>query len=103
MAVQIRRLSADEAAKAFPKRGQMDLTEYVNALRPLQAGDAAEVQLGDLSSRAVKRRVGQAAKQLGYGLKWAREASGNALSFQVRQGATSRAHNGRRGRKRKVA
>ena len=32
VAVQIRKLSSDEAAKVFPKRGQMDLSEYADAL-----------------------------------------------------------------------
>src|SRR5207237_9575096 len=64
--VQIRKLSSDEAAKVFPKRGQMDLSEYTDALRELQPGDAAEIELGPLSSRALKRRLGQAAKQTGY-------------------------------------
>ena len=36
--VSIRKLSSDEAAKVFPKRGQMDLSEYADALRELRAG-----------------------------------------------------------------
>ena len=106
MAVQIRKLSAEEAAKVFPKRGQMDLSEYAGALAQLQPGDAAEIELGGLSSRALKRRLGQAAKQTGYSLKWARDTGGGALRFQVREarGATTqtRARNGRRGRRRKT-
>ena len=106
MAVQIRKLSAEEAAKVFPKRGQMDLSEYAGALAQLQPGDAAEIELGGLSSRALKRRLGQAAKQTGYSLKWARDTGGGALRFQVREarGVTTqtRARNGRRGRRRKT-
>ena len=104
MAVQIRKLSAEEAAKVFPKRGQMDLSEYASALAQLQPGDAAEIELGGLSSRALKRRLGQAAKQTGYSLKWARDTGGGALRFQVREarGAQTRARNGRRGRRRKT-
>ena len=103
MAVQIRKLSAEEAAKVFPKRGQMDLSEYAGALSQLQPGDAAEIELGGLSSRALKRRLGQAAKQTGYSLKWARDTGGGALRFQVREarGGGSRARNGRRGRRRR--
>src|SRR5437016_14179602 len=101
--VQIRKLSTDEAAKVFPKRGQMDLSEYTDALRELQPGDAAEIELGALSSRALKRRLGQAAKQTGYSLKWARDGGTGVLRFQVREarGAQTRARNGRRGRRRK--
>jgi hypothetical protein len=104
VAVQIRKLSAEEAAKVFPKRGQMDLSEYAGALSQLQPGDAAEIELGGLSSRALKRRLGQAAKQTGYSLKWARDTGGGALRFQVREarGGQTRARNGRRGRRRKA-
>src|SRR5207253_2947558 len=83
--VQIRKLSSDEAAKVFPKRGQMDLSEYADALRELSPGDAAEIEIGPLSSRALKRRLGQAAKQTGYSLKWARDGGGGVLRFQVRE------------------
>src|SRR5919202_1868261 len=101
--VQIRKLSSDEAAQVFPKRGQMDLREWVEALRELQPGDAAEIELGQLSSRALKRRLGQAAKQTGYSLKWARDGGSGALRFQVREarGTQAKARNGRRGRRRK--
>ena len=64
MAVQLRKLPPDEAAKVFPKRGQMDLSEYSAALREFQPGDSAEVVLQELSSRALKRRLGQAANGL---------------------------------------
>jgi hypothetical protein len=99
--VQIRKLSSDEAAKVFPKRGQMDLSEYADALRELQPGDAAEIELAGLSSRALKRRLGQAAKQTGYSLKWARDGGGGVLRFQVREarGMQPKARNGRRGRR----
>ena len=105
MAVSIRKLSSDEAAKVFPKRGQMDLSEYADALRELQPGDAAEIDLAGLSSRALKRRLGQAAKQTGYSLKWARDSGSGQLRFQVREsrGTVPKARNGRRGRRRKAA
>lgn len=103
MPVQIRKLTTDEAAKVFPKRGQMDLSEYADALGQLQPGDAAEIELGALSSRALKRRLGQAAKQTGYSLKWARDAGTGVLRFQVREarGAQIKPRNGRRARRRK--
>lgn len=102
--VQIRKLTSDEAAKVFPKRGQMDLSEYTDALRELQPGDAAEIELGVLSSRALKRRLGQAAKQTGYSLKWARDGGTGVLRFQVREvkGTQTRPRNGRRGRRRRT-
>ena len=103
--VSIRKLTSDEAAKVFPKRGQMDLSEYADALRELQPGDAAEIDLAGLSSRALKRRLGQAAKQTGYSLKWARDSGSGQLRFQVREarGAAPKARNGRRGRRRRTA
>src|ERR1700732_4623241 len=103
VSVQIRKLTTDEAAKVFPKRGQMYLSEYADALGELQPGDAAEIELGVLSSRALKRRLGQAAKQTGFSLKWARDAGTGVLRFQVREarGTHTKARNGRRGRRRK--
>jgi len=89
MPIQIRKLSNDEVARTFPRRGQMDLSEYVAALRDLQAGDSAEMELGGLSVRAAKRRLGQAATQLGHRLKWARTTSDERLYFQVLPGASS--------------
>ncbi len=103
MAIKIRKLPPEEAAKAFPRRGQMDLSEYLEALKSLRPGEAAEVELGGLSARALKRRIGQAAKQLGFALRWAREQSGNALRFQVREAGQPKARNGRRGRRKKGA
>jgi hypothetical protein len=102
--VQIRKLAPDEAAKVFPKRGQMDLSEYADALREFSPGDAAEIELGGLTSRALKRRLGQAAKQTGLSLKWARDSGGGVLRFQVREARTAqaRARNGRRGRRRRA-
>jgi hypothetical protein len=105
MPVQIRKLSAEEAAKVFPKRGQMDLSEYADALRGLSPGEAGEIELAGLSSRALKRRLGQAAKQTGYSLKWARDGGSGVLRFQVREsrGSQPKARNGRRGRRRRTA
>jgi hypothetical protein len=82
----------------------MDLSEYTDALRELQPGDAAEIELGSLSSRALKRRLGQAAKQTGYSLKWARDGGTGVLRFQVREvrGSQPKPRNGRRGRRRKA-
>ena len=45
MAIQIRKLSSNEAAQAFPKRRQMDVSEHTSALRQLQTGDSAELEL----------------------------------------------------------
>lgn len=64
MAVAIRKLSDEEAVAAFPKRGQLDLSEYEEALRDAQAGDAFELDInGTLTMRALKRRLGQAVKR----------------------------------------
>ena len=90
--LQIRKLSQDEAAKAFPRRGQMDLSEYVEAVSGLQPGDTAAMDLGDLTTRAAKRRLGQAAAQLGHRLRWARATDTDVVYFQVLLGATPRNH-----------
>jgi hypothetical protein len=83
MAVKLRKLAPDEAQRAFPRRGQQDLSDYLAALRELQAGEAAAIEPTGLSDRAIKRRLGGAAKQLGYRLRWARQSSPETLYFQV--------------------
>jgi hypothetical protein len=89
--LQIRKLSQDEAVRAFPRRGQMDLSEYVEAVRALQPGDTAAMDLGDLTTRAAKRRLGQAAAQLGRRLRWALATDTNVVYFQVLAAPTPRA------------
>ena len=90
MSLQIRKLSQDEAVRAFPRRGQMDLSEYVEAVRALQPGDTAAMDLGDLTTRAAKRRLGQAAAQLGRRLRWALSTDSGVVYFQVLAAATPR-------------
>src|ERR687885_184217 len=70
MGISIRKLAPEEAQRAFPRRGQQDLSEYVAALREIEPGEAASIDRQGLSDRAIKRRLGQAAKSLGYRLKW---------------------------------
>ena len=65
----------------------MDLSEYVQALGSLQPGDAGAMDLGRLSTRAAKRRLGQAAGQLGWRLRWANTSDGNVIYFQVLPGS----------------
>ena len=69
MTVKLRKLAPDEAQRAFPRRGQQDLSDYMAALGELQPGEAAAIEREGLSDRAIKRRLGAAAKQLGYRLK----------------------------------
>ena len=88
--LQIRKLNQDEAVRAFPRRGQMDLSEYVEAVRALQPGHTAAMDLGDLTTRAAKRRLGQAAAQLGRRLRWALATDTNVVYFQVLAAATPR-------------
>lgn len=110
MALTIRKLPSQQADQVFPKRGQMDLAEYVDALRTLQPGDAAAIDLQGVSSRALKRRLGQAASQAGYRLKWARASSDEAIYFQVLPAPQARSTsasgdkpaNGRRGPRRQA-
>jgi hypothetical protein len=98
MPIAVRKLSDQEAARAFPRRGRTDLAVDVAALRTLRPGDAAEVALGPLSARALKRRLGRAAQRAGYRLRWARADAGDTLHFQVLAGVpTSTPPTGRRG------
>jgi hypothetical protein len=82
MAVHIRKLPPEEVQRAFPRRGQQDLSDYVAAVRELQAGEAAAIERHGLSDRAIKRWLGMAAKQLGYGLKWSRQSSPEVMYFR---------------------
>ena len=70
MVISIRKLGPEEVQRVFPRRGQQDLSEYVAALREIEPGEAASIDRQGLSDRAIKRRLGQAAKSLGYLLKW---------------------------------
>ena len=63
----------------------MDVREYADALRELRAGDAVAVSVDDLSSSALKRRFGLAARQLGYRITWARQAGNGELYLRVVQ------------------
>jgi hypothetical protein len=99
MAVKLRKLAPDEAQRAFPRRGQQDLSDYLAALGELHAGEAAAIERAGLSDRAIKRRLGAAANQLGYRLKWARQSSPEMLYFQV-VGAPATKPADRRGRRR---
>src|ERR671926_1303297 len=99
MAVRLRKLVPDEARRAFPRRGQQDLSDYMAALGELQPGEAAAIERAALSDRAIKRRLGAAAKQLGYQLTWARQHSPEALYFQVIGAPAARPGNGRRRRR----
>jgi hypothetical protein len=85
MPIAMRKLDPDELAQAFPRRRQVDLGEYAEALRSLQAGDAIAVQLNDLSSRALNRRFSLAAKQLGYRITWAHQIGDGELYLRVVQ------------------
>src|SRR5919108_2365969 len=99
MIVKLRKLAPDEAQRAFPRRGQQDLSDYMAALGELQPGEAAAIERAGLSDRAIKRRLGAAAKQLGYRLKWARQSIPEALYFQVIGAPAVKPTNGRRRRR----
>src|ERR687885_2429683 len=99
MVVKIRKLAPEEAQRVFPRRGQQDLSAYVAALRALHPGEAAGIERQGVSERALKRRLSLAAKQLGYRLKWGRQADAEVLYFQViATPPTKKASNGRRRR-----
>ena len=53
------------------------------ALRDLHPGEAAGIDRAGVSERAIKRRLSLAAKQLGYRLKWGRQADAGVLYFRV--------------------
>lgn len=105
--VVIRPLSQDEAASAFPRRGHLDLSEYIGALQQLTLGEAAEVQLAGHTRRALKRRLGMAAREIGTSLKWARTYDDDDfLIFKITQAAvpnTTHKPTPRRGRPPRVA
>jgi len=103
MPVAIRKLALEDAQRAFPHRGQQDLSEYVEALRDLEPGQAAGIDRQGLSDRAIKRRLGQAAKDLGYRLRWSRHATAEMLYFQRVGDSPAKPTNGRWQRRPRVA
>ena len=102
MTVTLHKLAPDEAQRIFPRRGHQDLSEYVAALRDLHPGEAAGIDRAGVAERAIKRRLSMAAKQLGYRLKWGRQADAEMLYFQVIAAPPTKAGNGRRGRSAQV-
>jgi hypothetical protein len=80
-----RRLNADEvAAMRARRRGSVDLTEYTEFIRALDAGEGGEVVLGDSEQkRTVKRRLTRAARQLSKDVRY-RRSEGNVIRFEVR-------------------
>ena len=103
MTVNLRKLAPEEAQRVFPRRGQQDLSEYVAALRDLHPGEAAGIEREGVSDRAIKRRLSLAARQLGYRLKWGRQADAEVLYCQVIATPPTKASNGRRRRSAQVA
>jgi hypothetical protein len=99
MAISIRKLGPEEVQRVFPRRGQQDLSEYVAALREIKPGEAASIDRQGLSDRAIKRRLGQAAKSLGYRVKWSRQSSPEELYLQVLEFPPPQATSGRRRRR----
>jgi hypothetical protein len=85
MPIAMRKLDAEEAARAFARGGHLDLGEYADALRGLRAGDAIAVSLDHLSSRTLKRRLSLAAKQLGYRIIWAKQVGDGEVYLRVVQ------------------
>jgi hypothetical protein len=84
--VVLTKLSEEQTAKVFPKRGQMDLTEYIDALAELEVGDAVSVELNGMTPRALKRRLSAAATARDATLKWAKaDGEARVLSFQLRE------------------
>jgi hypothetical protein len=85
MMPQFRRLNADEvAAMRARRRGSVDLTEYSEFIRGLEAGEGGEVVLGDTEQkRTVKRRLTRAARQMNKDVRY-RRSEGNVIRFEVR-------------------
>jgi hypothetical protein len=90
VAIKLRKLSGWRDGQRFPRGGQMDLSEYLQALSALQPGDVGAMELGDLTSPAAKPRVGLSAAQLGVRVRWARPIDSHSVYFPV-LGAPQRA------------
>lgn len=85
MVLKYHKLEPDKIDRVFPKRGQMDLTEYEAMLTGMQAGDGMEIELDGVSVRAMKRRVtAAAARVLDLTLRFEHDESNNRLLFLVR-------------------
>jgi hypothetical protein len=102
MPITLRKLTGDDAGRYFPSsRGSasLDISEYVEALRGLGAGDIAEVEPGEVTDRATKRRLTMAAKELGLTLQWSKQLMGDgSIGFRVKTAANPVTTPKRRGR-----
>jgi hypothetical protein len=101
MAITIRKVTGENAQRYFPAWGErgLDLTDYLEALRGLAFGDIAEVEPGNVTARATKRRLTMAARQLGMTLQWSRQLmGGRSIAFRVRRVSEMGATPMRRGR-----
>lgn len=89
MTVQARLLTDAEVSKRFPRRGEMDLTEYKALFEDIQPGQGYEVQCNGLSERSLKRRLGKAAKAVigpSASLRYTKDAgTTGTIAFIVRQ------------------
>jgi hypothetical protein len=88
MVLQVRSLSDEEVTRMFPQRGQMDLSEYEAIFDGAEPGKGFEVSNEGMSSRALKRRLGQAVKQAlgsGYSLRYKKAPQdATTLAFVVK-------------------
>lgn len=84
MSLTYRQLEGDEASRLFPKRGQMDLGEFNDMFGGFAVGDVVSVDLDGLTPRAMKRRLGQSAREtLGAKLRYRLSDDATALTFQI--------------------
>lgn len=90
MALPVRVLTSEEAARYFPKRLDVPQAEYLDAVRGVKVGDFAAIPRGEVSNRAFKRRLTLAAKHLNVALRYAKDAGDDIVRFEVRERGTSR-------------
>ena len=77
-------IAPDELAKRrATKTTRVDLTPYIEYLRPIQAGYAGDIQLLPSENKpTIKRRVTMAATRIGKSVKYLR-SNENQLVFEV--------------------
>lgn len=81
--VEIRKLTPEEAARAFPGDGAFSPADYDDLAAALRPGETLEADCGAASTRLFKRRLNAAARAHGLRLRYARRQDGTYVRLQV--------------------
>lgn len=82
--VELSKAEMEELSRRRAPTLTIDLTEYVEYIKPLKPGEWGKVTLQkDETSRVIKRRITAAAKQLGKKIRYRDSADEKTILFRV--------------------